>query len=122
MSKNPESPAESAQKSPENVPDDLAARLAALDAAELRSVIAYAESLLPPAPKPRDLLEERPGEQILNVNEEDGHTEVVKEQPCVEGCENCPHGPYLYRIRVRPSVDDEGGPTLRWDFLGSVSP
>ncbi|WP_166035512.1 hypothetical protein [Halorussus pelagicus] len=54
------------------------------------------------------------------MREVDGYTEVVKEQPCAEGCENCPHGPYLYRVRVRPPVEPDAEPTLRWDLMGPV--
>lgn len=120
MSGNADAPSESGPTPPANVSDGLAARLTELDAGQLRAVISYAESLLPPAPTPASLIEERPGERILDVSERDGHTEVVKEQPCAEGCEDCPHGPYLYRIRVQPPIGDESEPTLHWNFLGLV--
>lgn len=121
MTENIDGSGESQSEPPSAVPDDLAARLVELDPDELRSVISYAESLLPPMPTPASLVEERRGEQILEVNEQDGYTEVIKKQPCAEGCDDCPHGPYLYRVRARPPVDSDSEPTLRWDFLGLVT-
>lgn len=90
----------SSRSSPPNLPEDLAERLSQLDASELRAVISYSRSLLPRPPTVEDLLEERPGEEILDVTEEAGYTKVVKTQPCAEGCDECPHGPYLYHVRV----------------------
>ncbi|MFC7081453.1 hypothetical protein [Halorussus caseinilyticus] len=120
MSRDDDSSDDARRDPPSDVPADLASRLAALDGRELRAVISYAQSLSTPAPSPAALVEERPGERILDVRERDGHTEVLKEQPCPEGCDDCPHGPYLYRIRVRPPVDADSEPTLRWDFVGPV--
>lgn len=105
---------------PPALPDALVDELRALDTTELQAVIEYARSLLPTRPAPADLIEERPDERILEVAEQDGFTTVIKEQPCVEGCEDCPHGPYLYRVRAElgPEADE---PTLHWDFLGRVT-
>lgn len=102
------------------LPDDLAYEIVTLDAAELRALIEYAKSLLPTRPAPADLIEERPDENILEITEHDSFTTVIKEQPCVEGCDDCSHGPYLYRVRaeVHPGEDE---PTLHWSFLGRVT-
>lgn len=106
---------------PSNLPDDLVSALDALELAELRAVIEYAGSLLPTEPAPAELIEAGPGEELLEIREHDAFTTVVKEQPCVDGCEDCPHGPYLYRVRAErhPGHDE---PTLHWSFLGRVTP
>lgn len=110
---------ESAPSPPSALPSDLASRLTALDGTQIRAVVAYAEQLLPEKPPVADLLEEQPGEEILDVTERDGHTEVIKMQPCANGCDECPHGPYLYRVRVQ-TYPNEKSPSLHWDFLGPV--
>lgn len=106
---------------PPALPDELAPKLAALDPTELRAVIAYAHSLLPTEPASADLIDEQPGEEILEINEHEGYTTVIKVQPCVEGCDDCPHGPYLYRVRAEIHPEEEE-PTLHWSFLGRVTP
>lgn len=120
MAEYPTDAAASPPSPPPDLPDELASALVELDALELRAVVEYAQSLLPTNPAPADLIEARPGENVLEVNEREVFTTVVKEQPCVEGCDDCPHGPYLYRVRteIHPEADD---PTLHWDFLGRVT-
>ncbi|MFC4448995.1 hypothetical protein [Halorussus aquaticus] len=103
-----------------SLPDDLAERLSDLSESELRAVISHAESLLPRPPTVTDLLEARPGEEILDVEERDGYAKVVKRQPCAQGCEECPHGPYLYHVRVENHPEDGAGPSLHWEFVGLV--
>lgn len=100
--------------------DDLAERLSGMSESELRAVISHAESLLPRPPTVADLLEAHPGEEILDVEERDGYTKVVKRQPCAQGCEECPHGPYLYHVRVEKHPEDGAGPSLHWEFVGLV--
>lgn len=102
-----------------DLPDDLRARLEELDDSELRAVRSYARALLPEPPTVPDLLEERPGEEILEVEELDEYARVVKTQPCVEGCDECPHGPFLYHVRVEDRPDDD--PSLHWVFVGPVT-
>lgn len=102
-----------------DLPEDLEERISRLSESELRTVISYAESLLPQLPTVEDLLEERPGEEILEVGERDGYTKVLKLQPCVEGCDDCPHGPYLYHVRVEKRPED-GEPSLHWEFIGPI--
>lgn len=104
---------------PADFPVDLGDRLSRLDESELRAVISYARTLLPEPPTVDDLLEERPGENILDVEERDDHTKIVKTQPCVEGCEECPHGPYLYHVRVERHPREKE-PSLHWTFVGPV--
>lgn len=120
MSPTSGNPSPSSGSGPDDLPDELAERVSRLDESELRELISYARSLLPRPPTVDDLLEERPGEEIIDVESEDAYTRVVKTQPCAEGCEDCPHGPYLYHVRVKPSPADGESPSLRWDFLGPV--
>lgn len=120
MPANPTDSSASPPTVPPNLPEELAPELAVLDAVELRAVISYAESLLPTKSAPSELITEQPGEEIFEINEHEGYTTVIKAQPCVDGCNDCPHGPYLYRVRaeVHPGIEE---PTLHWDFLGRVT-
>ena len=101
------------------LPDDLATQLQEMDTATLQAVITYAQSLLPPTPSISEFLDEE-AENVVDVLDHDGYTTVKKMEPCAEGCEDCPHGPYLYRVRVERSPAD-GSPYLHWDFLGRVT-
>lgn len=103
-----------------DLPTDLAERITRLSESELRTLISYAKSLLPQPPTVEELLEERPDEEILDVEDENGYTKVVKMQPCAYGCEECPHGPYLYHVRVERYPEDEVDPSLHWEFIGPV--
>lgn len=104
---------------PEGLPDSLASELSRLTPEELRNTIVHAQELLQSHQETASPIEPRPGEDIIRVIEHDGYTEVVKRLSCAEGCENCPHGPFLYHVseETRP----EGGTRLHWTFLGAVS-
>jgi hypothetical protein len=82
-------------------------------------VISYAKSLLPPTPTVEEMLEERDGEEIIDVEEGHGYTKVVKTQPCAHGCDECPHGPYLYHVRAEKSPES-GEPSLHWEFIEPI--
>ncbi|MFC4550681.1 MULTISPECIES: hypothetical protein [Halorussus] len=110
----------SAGTRPPNLPADLADRLDELDASQLEAVADYARSSLPSPPTPAELVEARPGEEIVEIRERDGFTEVVKRQPCAEGCPECPHGPYLHEVWIRPLFDGVDSSSLHWEFLGRV--
>lgn len=118
MSPDPDGGPGSRGSSPPDLPDDLGNRLSHLTESELRAVISYSRTLLPEPPTVEDLLEERRGEEILDVEERDGYTKVIKKQPCACGCDDCPHGPYLYHVRVEPAPDEEESPSLHWGFIG----
>ncbi|WP_321112276.1 hypothetical protein [Halorussus salinisoli] len=120
MSPNSADGSEPSRSSSRELPDDFGERLSQLDESELRAVISYAKSLLPRPPTVEDLLAERPGEEILEVEERDGYTKVVKRQSCAQGCAECPHGPYLYHVRVENHPEDTKGPSLHWEFIGLV--
>jgi len=120
MSSESDDSTDSSDSSSPNLPDELADRLSRLDESELRAVISHAKSLLSPMPAVEDLLEERPGEEILDVEDGDGYTKVIKTQPCAHGCDECPHGPYLYHVGVETYPADGVEPSLHWAFLGLV--
>lgn len=120
MSPNEDSNPDSSRSAPPNLPKDLAEHLSQLEESELRAVISYAKSLLPRPPTVDDLLEERPDEEILEVEEQEGYTKVVKTQPCAQGCDECPHGPYLYHVRVEPHPNNGEAPSLHWEILGPI--
>lgn len=103
-----------------SLPDSLQSRLDSLTTSELRAVVSYARSLIPTHRTSEDILEEGPNEEIVEVIERNGSTEVVKKQPCAEGCSDCPHGPYLYRVQLQPTVEPDEAPSLHWEFLGRV--
>lgn len=114
-------PEDSSPSPPAALPDGLGDRLAGSSDSELRAAIAYAKSLLPSTPTVEELLEERPDEEILEVDERDSYTRVVKRQPCATGCDECPHGPYAYHVRVEKRPEETGEPyTLHWEFVGPV--
>jgi len=105
---------------PEGVPTELAAELPRLTPEELRNTIIYAQELLRFHDETASPVEPGPGEDILRATERDGYTEVVKRAACVEGCDDCPHGPYLYHVKEESRP--EGGTKGRWMFLGEIVP
>lgn len=109
-----------APEPPQALPSDVVAVVDRLDETELRAVIDYArerEKYLHPTMT--DQIETAPGEEILEVEERSGYTEVLKREPCGEDCGECPHGPYLYHVREQEGPDGET--KLRWSYLGPVN-
>jgi len=103
---------------PEGLPDRLLSDLRGLTDEELRMAIIYAQELLQSHGEHAAGIEPGPGENIIRVDEHEGYTEVVKTTTCVEGCDNCPHGPYLYHVEEEPRP--EGGTRTHWKFMGKV--
>lgn len=103
---------------PEELPDDVATMLQGLDEQNLRRVIIHAQELLQATATGVTEIEPHPSEDILRTTDRDGYTEVVKQVRCADGCEDCPHGPYLYHVtrESRP----EGGEHNHWKFIGQV--
>ncbi|MFC7058335.1 hypothetical protein [Halovenus salina] len=90
-----------------------------LDEAELRAVIDYAterQDFLHTAVA--DNIEPGTGEEIVSIEEQVGYTEVIKREPCDDGCDECPHGPFLYHVREETRPD--GDTKLHWHYLGPV--
>lgn len=104
---------------PEGLPNDIAGELRRLTAEELRNVIIHAQELLHTHEENPSSIEVGPNEDILRSTEHEGYTEVVKQVTCADGCDDCPHGPYVYHVtdESRP----EGGTHKHWSFVGSVS-
>jgi len=105
---------------PEGLPSGLAEALAKQTPEELRNTIIHAQELLQFHHETDSPIEPGPGEDILQVTEHDGYTEVIKQYMCAEKCEDCPHGPYLYHVREEERP--EGGTHLHWSFIGDVNP
>lgn len=120
MSPDADNRPDASHSPPSDLPGDLVERLSRLDESELRNLISYAKSLLPPTPTVTELLEAREGEQINDVEEQDGYTKVLKSQPCAYGCDECPHGPYLYYVRVEKYPESRAEPSLHWEFIGLI--
>ncbi|MGB9953513.1 hypothetical protein ACOZ4F_14085 [Haloarcula marismortui] len=104
---------------PEVVPEQVAGELSDLTPEELRNTIIYAQELLQFHDETASPVEPGPDEEILRATERDGYTEVVKRAACASGCEDCPHGPYLYHVKEESRP--EGGTKVRWTFVGALS-
>lgn len=105
---------------PEGLPERIAAELRDLSPEDLRRTIVHARELLQHREDAPPQVELNPGEDVIRIDERDAYTEVVKMVPCADGCEDCPHGPYLYHVteEQRP----EGGTHTHWMFIGEVAP
>lgn len=101
---------------PEGVPAQVAGDLADLTPEELRNAIIYAQELLQFHDETASPVEPGPNEDILRMTEREGYTEVVKRAACASGCDDCPHGPYLYHVKEESRP--EGGTKVRWTFVG----
>lgn len=104
---------------PEGLPDRLAVELGEASPEELRTAIVHARELLRFREERELPIEPEPGEDVVRVTEHEGYTEVVKRHRCEEGCEECPHGPYLYHVTEEPQPDGE--PKVHWSFIGEVN-
>lgn len=105
---------------PEGLPDDLVEKLRGLNNEGLQKTIIHAQELLMDEGGGPPEIEPQSGEDILRITEHEGYTEVVKKIPCGEGCDECPHGPYLYHVREETLPNGET--ELHWVFLGRTYP
>lgn len=103
---------------PDGTPAEIADALSKATDEELRKTIIYARELLNEHEERSFPIEPAPGEDIISLRENKGHTEVVKKIPCGEDCGDCPHGPYLYHVTEETLPNGETG--LHWKFLGDV--
>ena len=60
------------------------------------------------------LVKTDPGEEIVDTEDTDGGTVVIKKVPCGKDCSGCPHGPYKY-------VVTREGESLNWEYKGPVT-
>lgn len=101
------------------LPSDVVDRVDGLDEPQLRALIDYAQNRMRLVhPDVTEQIEAREAEEIVRIAERPTYTEVVKRQPCAEGCKECPHGPYLYHVREERRLD--GTTHLHWTYLGRV--
>jgi hypothetical protein len=103
---------------PEGLPDTLVDDLNQLSADELRKAVIHAQELLRAQEEHDPPVDPGPGEDILQVTEYEGYTEVVKQFRCADGCDECPHGPYLYQVKEETHPD--GDTHTKWSFIGAV--
>lgn len=54
------------------------------------------------------------GEEVVDVEDSDTGTVVIKKVPCGKDCDGCPHGPYKYVVR-------RDGDALNWDYKGPAA-
>lgn len=101
------------------IPDAVTNAVTEADDATLRAIADFVQAELTDRRKDLLEIEPGPGEELVEVSEESGYTRVVLRQPCAEGCDDCPHGPYLYHVRVERKPDDE--PSLHWAYVGRVT-
>jgi hypothetical protein len=103
---------------PEGLPERLVADLAELTPDELRKTVIHARELLQFHEEIELPIELDSGDDILRVTEHDGYTEVVKQVYCHDGCDDCPHGPFLYHVTEEPQPG--GGTRTHWSFIGEA--
>jgi hypothetical protein len=101
---------------PEDFPPEIAEMLCELNTHDLRETIIYAQEILESRHEPTLQVQPTTGEQIVSITDHGGYMEVVKRQPCTEGCEECPHGPYLYH--VTRELHASGAEKLHWVLIG----
>ncbi|PAU84759.1 hypothetical protein CK500_04375 [Halorubrum salipaludis] len=104
---------------PEALPDGVAAELEDLSPDELRNAIVFARELLQSHEATEFPIDPEPSDDVLRVVEHEGYTEVVKQHHCEEGCDDCPHGPYLYHV-TEETLPDATRET-HWSFIGRVN-
>lgn len=102
---------------PEHLDRDVIAALDDSSDQQLRGLIHYAQQLLDDHPPLTDAIEDRPGEELVRVEDHGAHKSVVVERPDATGEAR---GPFAYRVEWEPSVDDGEG-KYRWQYLGRVA-
>ncbi|SDG00264.1 hypothetical protein SAMN04488067_11281 [Halorubrum xinjiangense] len=103
---------------PEGLPPAVVDALTDCSPGELRKAIVHAQELLHYHGEAELPVSAEDREDIIRVTEHEGYTEVVKQFRCAEGCEDCPHGPYLYHVTEEPQPD--GSRKVHWSFMGTV--
>ena len=104
---------------PEGLPPKLVEQLTNCTPEELRKAIVHAQELLHYHEETELPVDAAAGDDILRVTEHEGYTEVVKQYSCAEGCDDCPHGPYLYHVTEETLPD--GTRETHWSFIGQVN-
>ena len=103
---------------PDDLPDDLVQLLTESSDQQLRAIVDFAQELLSHrTPTTTDELEAREGEEIVQVDDDDGYKRVVVRRPEASGASE---GPFSYRVRWVPEIKGEGG-HYEWEYLGQVN-
>jgi len=101
---------------PEDISEQIIQTLEGSEDAQLREIIHYAQQLLQDHRSLTEAVEAREGEDLVRTNDHGAYTIVIVERPDETGEAR---GPFSYRVKWEPNVDDEGG-SYRWHYLGRV--
>lgn len=109
----------------DDVPDQVATVLEDSTDSQLRAIIEYAHELLHDKPSLEEAADERPGEELVRVENKGAYTIAIVERPDETGDAR---GPVAYRVRwvpdlqdrVEDDVENEGG-QYEWQYLGTVA-
>lgn len=104
---------------PDVLPASLATELSALDDEGIRAVLDYGQTLLNARIEPASRIEAGPNEEIVSIEDHGTHTAVIKRHDCADGCDECPHGPYLYHVKSEKQLS--GKEELHWTYIGEVN-
>ena len=102
---------------PDDLPERLITAIEDRSDRDLRVIIDYAQQLLREHPSITDAIESCPGKELALVKDHGAYTIAVVERPDETGEA---HGPFAYRVRWEPHIDDEGG-RYKWHYLGKVN-
>lgn len=102
---------------PDDLPEGLITAVEDRSDRELGGIIDYAQQLLREHPSITDAIESRHGEELVRVEDHGAYTIAVVERPDETGEAR---GPFAYRVRWEPHIDDEGG-RYKWHYLGKVN-
>ena len=83
---------------------------------QLREAINYAQQLLREHPPLTDAVKSRCGEELVCVKDHGADTVATVVRP---GETSEARGPFAYRVKWEPNIDDEGG-RYKWHYLGKV--
>lgn len=103
---------------PDELPLSIVEKLKEFDNQSLRATIGYGQALLSSRSDKTSAIEAKPGEEILSTEDKGTYISVIKLQNCTDGCEDCPHGPYLYHVTPEKNINHEEN--YHWTFIGKV--
>ena len=83
---------------------------------QLREAINYAQQLLREHPPLTDAVKSRCGEELVCVKDHGAYTVATVVRP---GETSEARGPFAYRVKWEPNIDDERG-RYKWHYLGKV--
>lgn len=103
---------------PDVLPPPVATGLSQLDDESVRAVLDYGQALLNARLDPSARIKASPNEEIVSIEDHGTHTTVIKRQDCTDGCDECPHGLYLYHVRSESDIPGDQG--LHWAYTGEA--